>query len=71
MFEKNQLNINITAESKELKKILQDNIGTLKQQLIDVNIVPVSIRFLDDSPTITDAYNEYNQGLNAGFEVKA
>ncbi|MBL1243735.1 MAG: flagellar hook-length control protein FliK [Sulfurimonas sp.] len=71
MFEKNQLNINITAESKELKKILQDNIGTLKQQLVGVNIVPANIRFLDDSPTITDAYNEYNQGLNAGFEVKA
>jgi len=71
MFETNQLNINISAQSKELKKILQDNIGTLKQQLIDVNIVPANIRFLDDSPTITDAYNEYNQGLNAGFEVKA
>jgi len=71
MFETNQLNINISAQSKELKKIIQDNIGTLKQQLIDVNIVPASIRFLDDSPTITDAYNEYNQGLNAGFEVKA
>jgi len=71
MFETNQLNINISAQSKELKKILQDNIGTLKQQLIDVNIVPVSIRFLDDSPTIIDAYNGYNQGLNAGFEVKA
>ena len=71
MFETNQLNINISAQSKELKKILQDNIGTLKQQLIDVNIVPASIRFLDDSPTITDAYNGYNQGLNAGFEVKA
>ena len=71
MFETNQLNINISAQSKELKKILQDNIGTLKQQLIDVNIVPANIRFLDDSPTITDAYNGYNQGLNAGFEVKA
>jgi len=71
MFETNQLNINISAQSKELKKIIQDNIGTLKQQLIGVNIVPANIRFLDDSPTITDAYNEYNQGLNAGFEVKA
>ncbi|MDF1883929.1 flagellar hook-length control protein FliK [Sulfurimonas sp. SAG-AH-194-C21] len=70
MFETNQLNINISAQSKELKKILQENIATLKRQLIGENIIPVSIRFLDDSPTVTSAYNEYNQDLNAGFEVK-
>lgn len=70
MFETNQLNINITAQNKELKQILQDNIATLKQQLFGANIVPVSIRFLDDNDTLSSAYNEYNQGLNAGFEVK-
>jgi len=70
MFEINQLNINITAQNKELKQILQDNIATLKQQLFGANIVPVSIRFLDDNDTLSSAYNEYNQGLNAGFEVK-
>lgn len=70
MFEKNQLNINITAQNTELKKILQKNIPTLKQQLFSVGIVPVSIRFLDDNDTFSSAYNEYNQGLNAGFEVK-
>ncbi len=70
MFETNQLNINITAQNKELKQILQDNIATLKQQLFGANIVPVSIRFLDDNDTLSSAYNEYNQDLNAGFEVK-
>ncbi len=70
MFEKNQLNVNITAQSKELKKILQDNIATLKQQLFGAGVVPVNIRFLDDSPTLSGAYNEFNQDLNSGFEVK-
>ncbi|MDF1877571.1 flagellar hook-length control protein FliK [Sulfurimonas sp. SAG-AH-194-L11] len=71
MFEKNQLNINISAQSKELKKILQENIGTLKRQLIGENIMPISIRFLDDTAPVTSAYNEYSQELNAGFEAKA
>ncbi|MDQ7067919.1 MAG: flagellar hook-length control protein FliK [Sulfurimonas sp.] len=70
MFEKNQLNINITVESKELKKILQDNIPTLKEQLFGVNIVPVSIRFLDDDTALSSLYSEHDQELNAGFEVK-
>lgn len=70
MFEKNQLNINITTESKELKNILQDNIATLKEQLFGVNIVPVSIRFLDDDTSLSSVYSEYNQELNTGFEVK-
>lgn len=70
MFEKNQLNINITTESKELENILQDNIATLKEQLFGVNIVPVSIRFLDDDTSLSSVYSEYNQELNTGFEVK-
>lgn len=71
MFEKNQLNINITANNKELKKMLQENLPDLKKQLFGVGVVPVSIRFLDEKETLSSAYEHSCENLNAGFEVKA
>lgn len=71
MFEKNQLNINITAKNRELKKMLQENLPALKKQLFGVGVVPVSIRFLDEAETLSSAYEHSSENLNAGFEVKA
>ena len=69
MFEENQLNINITAQSSEFKKILQENMPQLRQQLYDVGITPKEIRFLDDKSA--NAYGGDSSGLALGFEVKA
>ncbi|MEA2072547.1 MAG: flagellar hook-length control protein FliK [Campylobacterota bacterium] len=69
MFEENQLNINITAQSSEFKKILQENMSQLRQQLYDVGITPKEIRFLDDKSA--NAYGGDSSGLALGFEVKA
>ena len=71
MFENNQLNINITTESPKLKKLLQENIPALKKQLFDVGVTPMSIRFLDEANSLSSAYSNANESLNAGFEVKA
>jgi len=69
MFEKNQLNINITTESEELKQTIQENLGELKKQLLSVGITPREIRFLDDAQT-PNAYENSAQNLAMGFEVK-
>ena len=69
MFEKNQLNININAENPTLKQLLQENIATLKKQLQDAGVVPMSIRFVDEASQ--NAYEQTTGNVNAGFEVKA
>ena len=69
MFEKNQLNININAESTALKKLLQENIPTLKKQLTEVGVIPMNIRFIDNTPS--SAYEQSSQSINTGFEIKA
>ena len=68
MFEKNQLNINITTQSPEFKTILQKNLPQLRQQLFSVGIVAKDIRFMDEN---RGAYGEVSKDLALGFEVKA
>ncbi|WP_193109972.1 flagellar hook-length control protein FliK [Sulfurimonas paralvinellae] len=69
LFEKNQLNINISCESPELKDLLHSNIKDLKKSLYDVGIIPTDIRFLDAA----DVQMPYGSGeeIELGFEVKA
>ena len=68
MFEKNQLNINIRTQSSEFKKILQENMPQLRQQLFSVGIVAKEIRFIDENRS---AYSDTAKELALGFEVKA
>lgn len=70
MFEGKQLNINVTAQSEELKNIFKENLPMLKQQLFAVGITPKEIRFLEDSSK-TEAYSNPSSNLEMGFEVKA
>ena len=70
MFEKNQLNINITAQSKKLKNLIQENMPELKKQLFSVGIRPREIRFLETTNT-TSPYGESRENFAMGFEVKA
>ena len=71
MFEKKQLNINITTENKKFKEILQKSIPELKQALFAVGVTPNSIRFIEDNDKLNSAYSDAKQTLNAGFEAKA
>ena len=68
LFENNQLNINITAESLELKRQLKESLPLLKKQLFEVGIIPKEIRFLEDKRS---NYDEANEHIAVGFEVKA
>jgi len=70
MFEGNQLNINISAESSEFKEILKDNMSTLRKQLHSAGIITNTIRFLDDVKS-TSSYESNLGELAVGFEVKA
>ncbi len=70
MFEKKQLNINISTENKKFKEILQKSIPELKQALFAVGVTPNSIRFIEDNDKLNSAYSDANQTLNAGFEAK-
>jgi len=69
LFQNNQLHINISTQSEALKSLLQQNLPTLKKQLLHVNITPQKIRFIDKET------NNYKQQINdnfaMGFEVKA
>ena len=71
LFEGDQLNINITTESQELKKQLQEAIPILRGQLKDVGITPSSIRFLDESSHASSEAYQLSKDVNTGFEVKA
>ena len=70
MFEKNQLNMNITTESEELKKLIKENMQELRKQLVDVGVMPRDIRFIDNTH-VTTPYSESSQNLAMGFEAKA
>ena len=73
LFEKNQLNINITCQSQKLQDLLQKNIPLLKEQLFAIGLYPQSIQFLDpqNEDTALQNYQHSFQDLELGFEVKA
>jgi len=69
LFEKNQLNINITTESDILESILKENINTLKKQLFEVGLHPKEIRFLNAKKE-SSSYIDNLGLMDMGFEVK-
>ena len=69
LFESNQLTINISTESEELKSLIKDNLQELKKQLLHVNITPNTIRFIDKEKN--DYETQLEDDLAIGFEVKA
>lgn len=71
LFEKKQLNINITAQDTRLKSMLQEHISALKQQLSDTGLIVQSIRFLDDTQQHNTPYTRLDDEFDLGFEVKA
>ncbi len=69
LFQNDQINININTKSKALKSILQENLPTLKKQLLHVNITPKEIRFINEKSNIYEKQTSDNFAM--GFEVKA
>ena len=68
LFEKNQLNINITIQNEELKSMIKSSLPILKKQLFNAGIIPKSIKFIDEKKSI---YETVEFDIAVGFEVKA
>ena len=69
LFEKNQLSIYITTQSKVLKKSILENLQMLKKQLSNAAIITKEIRFVTKKQQLYDTAS--NENLAMGFEVKA
>ena len=71
LYDENQLNIHISSDSAELKKMMGENMKELRSALIGSNITPRDIRFSNYTKNNQDqSYDHSNQNLNMGFEVK-
>ena len=72
LYDKNQLNINIHADSDDFKEIMKEAIPELRAALIDIQITPREIRIHEKNTknTTTSVYNEIAQDLEMGFEVR-
>jgi len=71
LYDENQLNIHISSDSTELKKIMGENMKELRSALINSNITPRDIRFSNYTKNTQDqSYENINQGIDMGFEVK-
>ena len=72
LYDKNQLNINIHADSEEFKEIMKEAIPELRKSLIDIQITPREIRLHEKNKeqTPTSVYNEIAKDLEIGFEVR-
>jgi len=71
LYDENQLNIHISSDSAELKKMMGENMKELRSALIGSNITPRDIRFSNFTKNNQDqSYDHSNQNLNMGFEVK-
>jgi len=69
LFEKNQLSINISTQSKELKEKILQNLQILKKQLSNAALITKEIRFTEKKENL---YSEHTlENLAMGFEVKA
>jgi hypothetical protein len=71
LYEKNQLNIHINSDNDEFKDIIKENIPTLRKALIDSQITPREIRFINMSKNGAVPYESDSKHLDIGFEVKA
>lgn len=76
LYEENQLNIQIHSDNEEFKKIIKENISSLRSALIESNITPREIRLLNATKKVPNSpyevpSKEFSNGINVGFEIKA
>ncbi len=72
LYEKNNINIKILSDNKELKEIIKNNIASLRSALIESNIVPREIRLTDATKRVPSSpYENSSEEINVGFEIKA
>jgi len=72
LYDKNQLNIKIFSNHKDLKELIKENIASLRSSLIQNGITPREIRLLDiQREKAPLPYEQSEQNIQVGFEVKA
>ena len=71
IYDKNQLNVHIYSQNKELKSLIKENISELRSNLISQQITPREIRLFDTPQTQpSSAYEQNTKDIYMGFEVK-
>lgn len=78
LYDKNKLDLTISAQREHFKIALRENMQKLKIALNSVNLIPVNIKLLDlkeendkkDMPTQTYINNSYNQSINSGIDIR-
>jgi hypothetical protein len=72
LYDKNQLNIQISSDNSEFKEIIKENISSLRSALIGEEITPREIRITDATKkSVPSPYESSTKNINVGFEVKA
>ena len=72
LYNKNQLNMKIYSNHKDLKALIKEDISLLRSSLIENGITPKEIRLLDIKKQGTPLpYEQDEQNIQVGFEVKA
>lgn len=69
LYDKNQINLNIFIEHKELKNSLRENIASLRKAFIEADLTLRDVRFIDKEINKADTYAEDDSNLDMGFEV--
>ena len=70
LFDKNQLNINIYAQSTPLKELFKTNIKELRQALTNVQVMPRNIHLYELDEKSKKSYAKEEALNELGFEVK-
>jgi len=70
LFEKNQVNIYIYSTNKRFKKLVKENIPALRSLLTDTQLTLRDIRVFELKKYPPSQYQNIDDNLNMGFEVK-
>ena len=70
LFEKNQLNIYIYSTNKKFKKLVKENIPSLRSLLTDTQLTLREIRVFELKKYPQSPYQNHDDTLDMGFEVK-
>jgi len=78
LYDKNKLDLTIKTQRDHAKEKFRDNLQKLKQNLNNVNLIPVNIKLLDlkeeseqkEEPTQSYAKNAYNNQLGSSIDIR-
>uniref|UniRef100_UPI00404858CD flagellar hook-length control protein FliK n=1 Tax=Aliarcobacter sp. TaxID=2321116 RepID=UPI00404858CD len=78
LYDKNKLDLTISAQREHFKIAIRENMQKLKIALNSVDLIPVNIKLLDlkeendkkNIPTQTYINNSYNQTIDSGIDIR-